>query len=93
MRQQFPELRIGDIAKKLGEKWGLCDTDKRKEYEVTANEQKEEYKNKMEAYGKLENSLRNRDFRVILVISGLDRCHLDHLGGQKGIFMSFSPFL
>jgi len=50
LRQQFPELRIGDIAKKLGEKWSLCDTDKKKGYEVTANEQKEEYKNKMEAY-------------------------------------------
>jgi len=50
LRQQFPELRIGDIAKKLGEKWSKCEPDRKKEYEVTANDQKEEYKQKMEAY-------------------------------------------
>jgi len=50
LRQQFPELRIGDIAKKLGERWSQCDPEKRKGYEATANNQKEDYKKQMEAY-------------------------------------------
>ena len=51
LRQQFPDLRIGEIAKKLGEKWSQCDGEKRAKYEGIANDQKETYKRQMEAYG------------------------------------------
>lgn len=50
LRQQFPDLRIGEIAKKLGEKWAQCDGEKRAKYEGIANDQKETYKRQMEAY-------------------------------------------
>lgn len=50
LRQQFPDLRIGDIAKKLGEEWGKCTGERREAYDATAKEQKELYKEQMEAY-------------------------------------------
>lgn len=50
LRQQFPDLRIGDIAKKLGEEWSRCQGDDRAAYEATAKEQKEIYRQAMEAY-------------------------------------------
>lgn len=50
LRQQFPDLRIGDIAKKLGEMWANCEGEKRRGYEATALEQKEIYRKQMEAY-------------------------------------------
>lgn len=50
LRQQFPDLRIGDIAKKLGEEWSKCVGDDRARYDATAKDQKELYRQQMEAY-------------------------------------------
>lgn len=52
LRQQFPDLRIGDIAKKLGTAWSACEGPRRTKYEETAATQKEEYRLKMEMYRK-----------------------------------------
>lgn len=50
LRAQFPDLRIGDIAKKLGAGWAECEGPKREKYESIANAQKEIYKKQMELY-------------------------------------------
>jgi len=50
LRAEFPDLRIGEIAKKLGAEWAACQGEKRAQYEATAARQKEEYKVKLEAY-------------------------------------------
>jgi len=50
LRDQFPDLRIGDIAKKLGHKWSECDEQSKLSYESKAAGQKEEYRRKMELY-------------------------------------------
>lgn len=42
--------RVGDIAKRLGEKWKALDEEEKKEYSIEAGRQKETYDEAMEEY-------------------------------------------
>lgn len=50
LRQQYPDDRIGDIAKKLGHAWAACDPRAKSQYEATAASQKADYQKAMDAY-------------------------------------------
>merc|ERR1712141_574734 len=50
LRQQYPDDRIGDIAKKLGTAWAACGPRAKSQYEATAAAQKADYQRAMDAY-------------------------------------------